>query len=123
MDASAIETGKLIIQLGAVAALYLKIQTAVRAMAGKGEQRELTNDPLHVQEKKRPATMEDVKRVDDRVTALEKRIVGHMKDSAEERHELTAKVDDLRDRVDDRMGKLSDDIREISRAVGRLEGR
>ncbi len=122
MDPSTIETGQLIAELGIAAGIYLKIRSAVREMAGKGETREITNNPLNVQAASRPATMEDVAAVAERVTRVERQLVETAKHSQDASHENGEKIDDLRDRMDDKLTSLTDDIREITRAVGRLEG-
>jgi hypothetical protein len=117
-----LETGKLLVMLAGLAGLYLKLNQAVRSMAGKGDAREISNNPLNVQETSRPATIEDVNRVDLRVSKLEKKIEKHMQDSTEQREDVRDSINDLRERMDDKFFQVSDDIKEISRAIGRLEG-
>ncbi len=116
------EIGKLSILLGGMAGLYLKMQSAVRSMVGKGEAREITNNPLNTTHQPRTATMDDVNHVAHRVTLLERRIEDHMKETALACHDNGEKVDDLRDRMDDKFQKVTDTLQEITRAVGRLEG-
>lgn len=116
------ETGKTLVTIGGMAALYLKMQSAVRAMVGKGEAREITNNPLNTTHQARAATMDDVNHVAHRVTLLERRIEEHMKETSLACHDNGEKVDDLRDRMDDKFDKLNDTLGEITRAVGRLEG-
>lgn len=117
-----LETGKFMLMLGGLAGLYLKINQAARAAAGKGEPREITNNPLPVQEASRPATMEDVRLVDHRVSKLEHRLDAHITDSRKATDDLREDVGDLRDRIDDRMTRIDDALRELTRSVGRLEG-
>jgi hypothetical protein len=116
------EVGKFLLILGGIAGLYLKMQSAVRAMAGKGEQREITNNPLNTTHQPRTATMDDVNHVAHRVTLLERRIEDHMKETTLACHDNGEKVDDLRDRMDDKFDKVTDVLGELTRAVGRLEG-
>lgn len=117
-----LETGKLLITIAGLAGLYLKLNQAVRAMAGKGEPREISNDPLNVQETPRPATLDDVKRVERRVDRIEGEIRDSKKESQAWREKLSDDLTDLRDRLDDKTGVIHEELREISRAVGRLEG-
>jgi DNA integrity scanning protein DisA with diadenylate cyclase activity len=117
-----IETGKALVMLAGLAGLYLKVNQAVRAMAGKGEAREISNNPLNVQETSRPATIDDVNRVDQRVSKLERRIERHMQESTDQREDVRESITDLRDRMDDKFSLVTEDIKEISRAIGRLEG-
>jgi hypothetical protein len=91
-------------------------------MAGKGTPQEITNNPLNTQTVSRNATMEDVKVVSDRVAALERQSSKNLEACQSASHENGAKIDDLRDRIDDKLENLTDKISEISRAVGRLEG-
>lgn len=116
------ELGKLALQLGALAALYLKMQQMMRHAAGKGESREITNNPLHVQKQSRPATLEDVKRLEKRVDNLDGDISRMKTDSLQAREKIHDELTEIRDRMDDKLGDLSDELREIGRAVGRLEG-
>ena len=118
----AVEIGKLIVPLAALAGIYLKLQSAMRQMAGRGEGREITNLPLHVQETSRPATMADVEMVARRVTKLEQQLVVNANLSATSHEKLLAKLDDIRDRMDDKLCSVTDRLQEIGRAVGRLEG-
>ncbi|MEO5915575.1 MAG: hypothetical protein ABIS50_15180 [Luteolibacter sp.] len=116
-----LETGKFLAQLAAVAACYLKIQSSIRAMAGKGEQREITNNPLNTQAVSRPATMDDLGQVSARVTNLENRIE-HNQGSAEKwRESLSEDITDLRDRMDDKFEVVTDTLQQLNRSVGRLE--
>lgn len=117
-----LETGKLIIMLAGLAGLYLKLNQAMRAMSGKGDAREISNDPLKVQETVRPATIHDVERVEKRVTKLEREVIEHKTETARYREKLSENITELRDRMDDRFITVSDDLKEIGRAVGRLEG-
>jgi tetrahydromethanopterin S-methyltransferase subunit G len=91
-------------------------------MAGKGEGREITNLPLHVQETSRPATMADVEMVARRVTKLEQQLVVNANLSATSHDKMLSKLDDIRDRMDDKLCSVTDRLQEIGRAVGRLEG-
>lgn len=117
-----LEAGKLILLLGGIAGVYLKLNQAVRTMNGKGEGREITNNPLHVQKQSRPATLEDVKRLEARVARVEDDVQGMKADSLKAREKIHEEMTDFRDRMDDKLTDLSDDLREIGRAVGRLEG-
>lgn len=117
-----LEAGKLIILLGGIAGLYLKLNQAVRTMSGKGDAREITNNPLHVQKQSRPATLEDVKRLEGRVVRLEDDVHSMKDASVKAREKIHDELTEIRDRMDDKLGDLSDELREIGRAVGRLEG-
>ena len=114
--------GTLILGLAGLAAIYSKINSAIRQMAGKGEGREITNNPLNTLNHSRPATMEDVKIIADRVAKLEKNQSINATAFQAATHENSTKIDDLRDRIDDKLENLTDKLGEISRAVGRLEG-
>lgn len=117
-----LETGKLIILLGGIAGLYLKMNSAVRAMTGRGESREITNTPLHVQEQSRPATLEDLGHLEDRVDKLEREVMENQETTHRSQEKILDEVAELRDRVDDRYDLVADKLSEIQRAVGRLEG-
>lgn len=117
------ESGKLIVLLGGIAAVYLRINKAMREMVGKGEGREITNNPLHVQKQSRPATLEDVKRIERRVDHLEGEMKEMMHDEERWREKMRDDMTDLRIHLDDKMTDISSELREIGRAVGRLEGR
>ena len=117
-----LETGKLLILRAGLGGLYLKRNQAVRAMAGKGEAREISNDPLKVQETVRSATIDEVKRVERRVERIEQEIKDSKKESQAWREKLSDDLTELRDRLDDKTGSICEELREISRAVGRLEG-
>lgn len=117
-----LETGKIIVLLGGLAAIYYNINKAVRMMAGKGEGREITNNPLHVQKQSRPATLEDVIRLEKRVVRLEDDVHGMKSDSVKAREKIHEELTEIRDRIDDKFTDMSDELREIGRAVGRLEG-
>lgn len=108
--------------LAGLAGLYLKMNQAMRQMAGRGDAREISNNPLIVQESARAATIDDVVRVDVRVTKLEKRMDSHMKEAAETREGMREHLDEMRDRMDDKFQTVTEELRELSRAVGRLEG-
>ncbi len=116
------EAGKLIVMLGGIAAVYLRVNKAMREMVGKGEGREITNNPLHIQKTSRPATLEDVKRLEARVVRLEDDVHGMKADSIKAREKIHDELTDIRDRLDDKFTDLGDELREIGRAVGRLEG-
>jgi len=122
MTMDPLETGKALLMLGGLAGVYLKLHQAQRAMMGKGDAREISNNPLHVQETSRPATIDDVKAVDQRVSKLERKIEAHMKESAEQREGVRDSIEDLRDRMDDKFSGITEELRELSRSVGRLEG-
>lgn len=117
-----LEAGKFILMAGGMAGLYLKIHQAARAAAGKGDAREITNNPLNTQNVPRVATMEDVHVVDHRVTRLESRLDAHISESRKSAGELQEAIQDLRDRVDDKLTSVNEELREITRSVGRLEG-
>lgn len=117
-----LEVGKLLILLAGMAGVYLKINQAVRSMTGKGDAREISNDPLKVQETVRPATIDDVKRVERRVTKIENEMSEHKKDSANAREKIHDELSEIRDRMDDKFSLVNDKLGEIGRALGRLEG-
>ena len=117
-----LEAGKFILMLGGMAGLYLKINQAARAAAGKGEAREITNNPLNTQNVPRVATMDDVNHVARRLTGLEMRIDAHISESRATTHDLQTSVTDLRDRMDDKLATMDETLREMSRSLGRLEG-
>lgn len=109
--------------LAALAGIYLKLASAMRQMAGKGDAREITNNPLNTQNISRSATMEDVEAVARRVTKLEEQIVCNARTAEDASHQLLQNIGELRDRIDDKLTTVSDRLSEITRAVGRLEGR
>lgn len=120
------ELGKLIIMLGGMAGLYLKINQAARAAVGKGEAREITNDPLNVREvpeymSRRECTIHH-HNFETRLSSLELRFDRHITDIKTTTDSLRDDITELRDRMEDRFVTMSDELREISRAVGRLEG-
>lgn len=117
-----LQLGTLLLLLFGLAGGYLKINQAMRAMVGKGDAREISNDPLKVQETARPATIHDVDRVERRVTKIERDLIDHKNDAQKAREKIHDDLSEMRDRIDDKMDTISDDIREITRAVGRLEG-
>jgi alpha/beta superfamily hydrolase len=117
-----LETGKFIATLAALAGFYFKINSSLRTMAGKGDAREITNNPLNTQSISRPATMEDVQAVARRVTKLEEQIVVNARNAENANHEMLGRLDELRDRLDDKLTTVAERLHEISRAVGRLEG-
>lgn len=117
-----LEIGKLLLLLAGLAGVYVKINQAMRAMAGKGDAREISNDPLKVQETARPATIHDVERVERRVTKVEQDLTDQKAAAQKAREKIHDDLSEMRDRIDDKFGTLSEDIREITRAVGRLEG-
>jgi hypothetical protein len=122
MTPDPLEIGKLLILLTALAGIYMKIQVAMRQMAGKGEAREIVNDPLRVQESSRPATLHDVERVESRVGVIEREMKDIRKDADQWRERTNDSLIDLRDRFDDQLTGIKSELREIGRAVGRLEG-
>lgn len=117
-----LETGKALLMLAGIAGLYLKIHQAMRTMSGKGEAREISNDPLRVQETVRPATLDDVRRVERRVDRIETEIKDSKKDAQAWREKINDQLTEMRDRHDDRLTEIKDELRDITRAVGRLEG-
>lgn len=117
-----LETGKLLIMLAGIAGLYLKLNQAVRSMSGKGDAREISNDPLKVQETARPATIHDVERVERRVVKLEDDFKDHKTSSDRYREKLSQTITEKFDRMDDKVSTVNEELREIGRAVGRLEG-
>lgn len=117
-----VEIGKLIVPLAALAGIYLKLQSAVRQMAGKGEGREITNNPLHVQELARPATIHDVERVEKRVYFIERDIKEMKRDTDDFREKLRGDITGMRDDISDKVQTQNEALRELTRAVGRLEG-
>lgn len=122
MTPDPIEIGKLVVLLGGLAGIYLKLQSAMRQMVGKGEGREITNNPLNVQAMSRPATMEDINHVALRVLTLERRFESHMSEMQTTTAAIEDSVSDLRDRLDDKLGEMDATLREMSRSLGRLEG-
>lgn len=116
------EIGTLLLQLGAVAALYAKVQSAVRQMAGKGEQREITNDPLRTQDSPALATLRDVERVEFRVVRLERELKDIGKENDVFREKMHDELREVRDRMGDQFQLLGETLRTIERSVGRLEG-
>ena len=123
-----LEVGKLIVLLGGMAGIYLKLQQAMRAMAGKGEGREITNNPLKIQEEPRHATHADLARVEKRMNHLERDIHEMKQDSLKAREKIHDEITDLRDRMDDKLETQSEiardqaaTLRAIERSLGRLE--
>lgn len=117
-----LEIGKLVVLLGGLAGIHLKLQSAMRQIAGKGDAREITNNPLNTQAISRSATMEDVDALARRVTKLEAQIVVNAQIAQDSSRQTIAMIGDLRDRIDDKLTTVSDRLLEVSRAVGRLEG-
>lgn len=121
-----LETGKLLIMLAGLAGVYLKINQAMRAMTGKGEPREISNNPLKVQEVPEYMSRREggilLHALELRLTHLEARFDKHIGEVHRTTEELRDDIESLRDRIDDKLGTMADDIREISRAIGRLEG-
>lgn len=117
-----LEAGKLLVLLAALAGIYLKINKALREMAGKGELREISPNPLNILQQYRAASMEDVEAVEKRVNRLEQ----HVLRVERNQDDIEAKIDELRDRVDDKLTDLKDIMAEkhgeTMRAIGRLEG-
>lgn len=122
MTPDPLEIGKLVVLLGGLAGIHLKLQSALRGLAGKGEAREITNNPLNTQAVSRAATMEDVEAVARRVTRLEEQIIVNARTAEDSSHHLLQNISELRDRIDDKLTTVSDRLSEITRAVGRLEG-
>lgn len=123
-----LELGKLLILLGGMAGIYLKLQQALRTMAGKGDAREITNNPLKVQEEPRHATHADLTRVEKRMNHLEREIHEMKQDSLKAREKIHDEISDLRDRIDDKLetqAEIARDqaatLRAIERSLGRLE--
>jgi hypothetical protein len=121
-----LELGKFILMLAGLAGLYLKMNQAMRQLAGKGEAREIVNDPLHVKEAPEFVTRRECGVMhhgfDTRLTHLEIRFDKHISEVKTTTDALREDITDLRDRIDDKFQTVSDDLREISRSVGRLEG-
>jgi hypothetical protein len=121
-----LEIGKFILMLGALAGIYLKINQAVRSATGKGEPREIANDPLNVREAPEFMSRRECAihhhSFDARLTNLENRFDRHITDIKTTTDGLREDITDLRDRVDDQFATVNDSLREITRAVGRLEG-
>ena len=122
MTPDPVEIGKLLILLAALAGIYVKLQSAIRQAAGKGDAREITNNPLNVLAHSRPATMEDINHVALRVLTLERRFESHMSEMQTTTAAIEDSVTDLRDRLDDKLGAMDSTLREMSRSLGRLEG-
>jgi hypothetical protein len=121
-----LEAGKLLIMLAGLAGLYLKLNQAVRQMAGKGEGREITNNPLNVREAPEFITRRECGILhhgfESRLTHLEVRFDKHISDVKETTDAMREDLTEIRDRMDDKFSTVSEELREISRAVGRLEG-
>lgn len=121
-----LELGKLILMLGGMAGLYLKINQAARAAAGKGEPRELTNDPLNVREAPEYMTRRECSihhiNFENRLSSLEHRFNNHLSEIRQTTDDLKSDVADLRDRMDDKLSTMDETLREMSRSLGRLEG-
>lgn len=121
-----LEAGKLLILLGGLAGIYLKMGQAMRTMAGKGEAREITNDPLNVREVPEYMSRREggilLHALEMRLTHLEARFDKHIGEVQKTTDALRHDIESLRDRLDDKLSTMSEDIREISRAIGRLEG-
>jgi Tfp pilus assembly protein PilN len=123
-----LETGKLLILLAGLAGLYLKLHQALRAISGKGESREISNNPLKVQEEARAATVHDLQRMEKRISHIENEMRGMKQDSLKAREKIHDEISDLRDRIDDKLEAQADIIRDqantlraIERSLGRLE--
>lgn len=128
MTPDPLEIGKFIILLGALAGIYLKIQASLRQMAGKGEMREISPNPLPVTHAARQATMDDILHLERRLVSLENRFDSHMTTNAAQIERVRDDITELRDRVDDKMDAnaellhgYAETLRQIERAIGRLE--
>ena len=121
-----LEIGKFILMLGGMAGIYLKINQAVRSATGKGEPREIANNPLNVREAPEFMTRRECSihhiNFENRLTSLEHRFNNHLAEIKHTTDDLKSDVEELRDRMDDRMGRIDESLREITRAIGRLEG-
>lgn len=121
-----LELGKLILLLGGMAGLYLKINQAVRSATGKGEPREIANNPLNVREAPEFITRRECAlhhhNFENRLTSLEHRFNNHLSEIRETTDGLKSDVADLRDRMDDKLSTMDETLREMSRSLGRLEG-
>ena len=121
-----LELGKFILMLGGMAGIYLKINQAVRSATGKGEPREIANNPLNVREAPEFMTRRECSihhiNFENRLTSLEHRFNNHLAEIKTTTDDLKTDVQELRDRMDDKFETVSDSLREITRAVGRLEG-
>jgi hypothetical protein len=122
MDANPFEVGQLLITLGALGGIYLKMQGALRAMVGKGEGREITNDPLRTQDTPAPATLRDIERIEARLSRLEDDMGTQQQGSAHWREKLSDELTDLREKVTDTALDQSERLAAIERSLGRLEG-
>lgn len=120
-----LDLGQLLILLGAAAAIYLKLRSALREMAGKGEAREIANDPLNVREAPEFVTRRECgilhHSLELRMTNLETRFERHSTDVKDTTDKLREDVADLSDRISDRFLNQAETLRAIERAVGRLE--
>ena len=121
-----LETGKLILMLGGMAGIYLKVNQAVRSATGKGEPREILNDPLHVREVPEFMTRRECSihhhNFEARLPNLEHRFHTHRTHTKTTTADTQTKMPEPRDRMDDRFITVNDSLRDITRAVGRLEG-
>ena len=118
-----LQIGELLIPLAGLAGLYLKINQAVRTMSGKGEAREISNNPLHVQEAPRPATVLDFQRLERRMDKLEKDVKANQIETGQFRDKIHDEIAELRDRMDDKLTTHGETLRSIERSLGRLEAR
>ena len=121
-----VEIGKLIVPLAALAGFYLKIQSSIRSMAGKGDMREITNNPLNVREApefmtRRECSIHHVA-FEHRLSSLEHRFDKHIQEAKATTDAIRDDLSDIRTALGDRMGHIDDSLREITRSVGRLEG-
>lgn len=123
---NALEIGKFLLTLAALATAYAKIQSSIRSMNGKGEMREITNNPLNTQKVSRTATMEDVENVTKQVKTLERRFDKHLDGIETNQIEIEHKVDGLKDSMNDRFDdfrdRIDDKMEVLNRSIGRLEG-
>ncbi len=122
----ALELGKFILMLAGLAGLYLKMNQAMRQLTGKGEAQEITNDPLNVRKAPEYVSRRECNilhhGMESRLAHLEHRFDLHIAEVKTTTDALRGDVTELRDRMDDKFELVTDDLKEISRAIGRLEG-
>ncbi len=125
-----LELGQFLLTLAALAGLYLKLRTAARELAGRGELREITPQPLEVTKGKSYVATETChlmhKSLENRVVRTEmeieslKRMIQSGLAKLEASHE--ERIVRLHSRIDEVAEANEARDREILRAIGRLEG-
>lgn len=100
---SSVSIGWFVAAAAASALAYREITTFIRGAAGKGEPREISNDPLNVRLTGHYATREEVDRIDSDVRNLTRRIDDLPKalgDASEERlTRVHSRIDELQKEI------------------------